>query len=73
MSKLWQVKDPVQFLIRLLVVEMWVRTCLEEASRSVEPSGCSTYGCPHAVWTTEAGAWKKLHRCMLVDLILRKT
>eukprot|EP00957_Ditylum_brightwellii_P211222 15365912-Ditylum_brightwellii.AAC.1 len=29
---------------RLPVVEMWVRTCIEKASRSSEPSGHSTYG-----------------------------
>eukprot|EP00957_Ditylum_brightwellii_P099705 7595363-Ditylum_brightwellii.AAC.1 len=30
----------------LPVVEMWVRTCVEEASGSVKPSGHSMYGMP---------------------------
>eukprot|EP00957_Ditylum_brightwellii_P193076 14700998-Ditylum_brightwellii.AAC.1 len=36
-------KSDESFLHRLLVVETWFRTCIEEASKSTEPSDCGTY------------------------------
>eukprot|EP00957_Ditylum_brightwellii_P158687 12077886-Ditylum_brightwellii.AAC.1 len=57
----------VQILVGLPVVEMRVKTCAEEASRSAKSSGRSAYGESYTVRTTEAGLQNNLRRHMLVD------
>eukprot|EP00957_Ditylum_brightwellii_P198305 15111639-Ditylum_brightwellii.AAC.1 len=42
-SSVAEPKTWIQFLYGLLVVEMQVRTCIEEASGSAKLSGCSMY------------------------------
>eukprot|EP00957_Ditylum_brightwellii_P148162 11280979-Ditylum_brightwellii.AAC.1 len=57
----------VQILVGLPVVEMRVKTCVEEASGSAKLSGHTAYGESYTVRTTEAGLQNNSRRHMLVD------
>eukprot|EP00957_Ditylum_brightwellii_P086584 6587678-Ditylum_brightwellii.AAC.1 len=57
----------IQILVGLPVVEIWVKTCIKEASGYVKLSGHSTCGKSCTKQTTEAGLQNNLQRRMLVD------